>query len=200
MEGRLPPLLLSPVNFEALYTHTWNSCRNNRPTDRRPIHSGPRVEAEARPLRRLHDKVPYSPARRITLSLTGTVDRHLGQCVSANKHRHDFQAAMNPEQDNPILVVGAGSWGTALAVLLASNGTRTLLWGRDPEKLREYLPRRATRPTFRASASPARLRSDRTSRMRAKSGPGLAVFVVRVPLSRERCALFSRHSEGNTRA
>ena len=30
-----------------------------------------------------------------------------------------------------IAVLGAGSWGTALAVLLAHNGCRTLLWGRD---------------------------------------------------------------------
>lgn len=30
-----------------------------------------------------------------------------------------------------IAVLGAGSWGTALAVLLARNGHRTLLWGHD---------------------------------------------------------------------
>lgn len=32
----------------------------------------------------------------------------------------------------PVAVLGAGSWGTALAVLLASNGQPTLLWTRDP--------------------------------------------------------------------
>ncbi len=31
----------------------------------------------------------------------------------------------------PVLVLGAGAWGTALAVLLAGNGVRTLLWGRS---------------------------------------------------------------------
>lgn len=30
-----------------------------------------------------------------------------------------------------IAVIGAGSWGTALAVLIAQNGFRTLLWGHD---------------------------------------------------------------------
>lgn len=30
-----------------------------------------------------------------------------------------------------ILVIGAGSWGTALALVLASNGHTTFLWGRD---------------------------------------------------------------------
>lgn len=33
---------------------------------------------------------------------------------------------------NPVIaVLGAGSWGTALAVLIARNGYRTLIWGRD---------------------------------------------------------------------
>jgi glycerol-3-phosphate dehydrogenase (NAD(P)+) len=34
-------------------------------------------------------------------------------------------------------VIGAGAWGTALAVLLAGNGHRVTLWGNDPDHLRE---------------------------------------------------------------
>ena len=34
-----------------------------------------------------------------------------------------------------ITVLGAGSYGTALAISLASNGHRTLLWGHDPEHI-----------------------------------------------------------------
>jgi len=34
-----------------------------------------------------------------------------------------------------IAVLGAGSWGTALAVLIARNGYRTLLWGHDPARM-----------------------------------------------------------------
>jgi glycerol-3-phosphate dehydrogenase (NAD(P)+) len=30
-----------------------------------------------------------------------------------------------------ISVLGAGSWGTALAILLAENGNETCLWGHD---------------------------------------------------------------------
>ena len=33
----------------------------------------------------------------------------------------------------PIAVLGAGSWGTALALLLARNGNETRLWARNPE-------------------------------------------------------------------
>lgn len=32
---------------------------------------------------------------------------------------------------NPTLVIGAGAWGTALALAIASNGHPVLLWGRD---------------------------------------------------------------------
>lgn len=34
-------------------------------------------------------------------------------------------------------VLGAGSWGTSLAVLLARNGTHVSLWGRDPQLINE---------------------------------------------------------------
>lgn len=36
-----------------------------------------------------------------------------------------------------IAVIGAGSWGTALAMQLDRSGTPTLLWGRDPEQIHE---------------------------------------------------------------
>lgn len=36
-----------------------------------------------------------------------------------------------------ITVLGAGSWGTALAMQLARSGTPTLLWGRDPRHLED---------------------------------------------------------------
>jgi glycerol-3-phosphate dehydrogenase (NAD(P)+) len=37
--------------------------------------------------------------------------------------------------DSRIAVLGAGSWGTALAIQLARNGVTTLLWGRDSEAM-----------------------------------------------------------------
>ncbi|MBK8164225.1 MAG: NAD(P)-dependent glycerol-3-phosphate dehydrogenase [Gammaproteobacteria bacterium] len=47
-------------------------------------------------------------------------------------------------EDNaaPILVIGAGSWGTALAILLAGNGNPVLLWGNDAVQLAELARRR----------------------------------------------------------
>ena len=36
-----------------------------------------------------------------------------------------------------ICVVGAGSWGTALAILLAKNGNQVWLWGRDAKRMQD---------------------------------------------------------------
>ena len=45
--------------------------------------------------------------------------------------------------DSPsILVLGAGSWGTALACLLTRNGHETVLWGRDAAAMEEMQKRR----------------------------------------------------------
>ncbi len=40
-----------------------------------------------------------------------------------------------PTTDSDIAVLGAGSWGTALAVVLARNGYRSFLWGHDPARM-----------------------------------------------------------------
>ncbi len=41
-----------------------------------------------------------------------------------------------------IAVLGAGSWGTALAMQLARNGQSCLLWARDPEQVKDMQARR----------------------------------------------------------
>jgi glycerol-3-phosphate dehydrogenase (NAD(P)+) len=38
-------------------------------------------------------------------------------------------------KDKKIAILGAGSWGTALAILAARNGCQTLLWGHNPEHM-----------------------------------------------------------------
>jgi glycerol-3-phosphate dehydrogenase (NAD(P)+) len=43
---------------------------------------------------------------------------------------------MQTPRAEPMTVIGAGSWGTALAILLAREGQATLLWGRDRAQLR----------------------------------------------------------------
>ncbi|HEN47229.1 MAG TPA: NAD(P)-dependent glycerol-3-phosphate dehydrogenase [Mizugakiibacter sp.] len=48
-------------------------------------------------------------------------------------------------EHTPVAVLGAGSWGTALAGLLAHKGIRTRLWGRDAEALADMATSRRNR-------------------------------------------------------
>ena len=45
-----------------------------------------------------------------------------------------------PESAEQVAVIGAGSWGTALGILLCRNGHRVRLWGHEPEHI-EHLRR-----------------------------------------------------------
>jgi glycerol-3-phosphate dehydrogenase (NAD(P)+) len=43
---------------------------------------------------------------------------------------------MDTPRPEPVAVIGAGSWGTALAIQMARTGHATLLWGRDGARLK----------------------------------------------------------------
>ena len=55
------------------------------------------------------------------------------------------QVATLPEGANGVCVLGAGSWGTALAIQLARAGGSTTLWGRDRQRLQEISAARCNR-------------------------------------------------------
>ena len=44
--------------------------------------------------------------------------------------------------DGPVTVLGAGSWGTALAIRLAHNNNTTVLWGHEPHFMAELQEKR----------------------------------------------------------
>src|SRR3569623_572332 len=53
----------------------------------------------------------------------------------------------------PIAVLGAGSWGTALALLLAGNGRPAVLWSRAADHAAAMVAARLHGPCFRAYTS-----------------------------------------------
>lgn len=68
-----------------------------------------------------------------------------------------------------VAVLGAGSWGTALAALIARHGHRVVLWGRDADVVEaidrrhenpHYLPGIALPESLRASTDPAAVMRD----------------------------------------
>lgn len=56
-----------------------------------------------------------------------------------------------------IAVLGAGSWGTALAILAAKNGCPTLLWGHNPEHMASLAQDRENKRYLPGLAFPANL-------------------------------------------
>lgn len=64
---------------------------------------------------------------------------------------------MTTDNSSPILVIGAGSWGTALAILLAGNGNPVLLWGNEPAQLVELARRRQNAAYLPGIVFPERL-------------------------------------------
>jgi glycerol-3-phosphate dehydrogenase (NAD(P)+) len=61
---------------------------------------------------------------------------------------------------HPVAVLGAGSWGTALAVLLARNGRQVRLWGRNAEALERLQDERCNQRYLPGVVFPDTLRTE----------------------------------------
>jgi glycerol-3-phosphate dehydrogenase (NAD(P)+) len=88
-----------------------------------------------------------------------------------------------------ITVLGAGSWGTALAILLARNGNDTLLWGHRPERIAAikkskrndcYLPRIALPMNLKVSADLAASVANRQIVLLAVPSPAFRDVLTRL--------------------
>ena len=56
-----------------------------------------------------------------------------------------------------ITIIGAGSYGTALAICFARNGNNTVLWGRDPEHMAAMAESRSNERYLPGNAFPESL-------------------------------------------
>jgi glycerol-3-phosphate dehydrogenase (NAD(P)+) len=74
-------------------------------------------------------------------------------------------------------VLGAGSWGTALAAVLCRNGHQTVLWGRRPETVEEIRKQRTNSRYLPDAVLPAQLTAT-TDLAAAVRNAELVVFVV----------------------
>src|SRR5690606_12401807 len=80
-------------------------------------------------------------------------------------------------QPGPVAVLGAGSWGTALAALIARHGHPTVLWGRDASVVEAIDARHENPHDLPGIALPGTLRAA-TDLASAMSGAGLVLVVV----------------------
>jgi len=73
-------------------------------------------------------------------------------------------------------IIGAGSWGTALALLLRENGIRTTVWGHDVEHVAKVEDERANAAYLPGIELPAELRF--TAELDALAGCDLVLLVT----------------------
>lgn len=52
-------------------------------------------------------------------------------------------------KESSVAIVGAGSWGTALAILLAKNGKKVFLWGHNKEHIKNIIEKRENKKYLR---------------------------------------------------
>ena len=104
-----------------------------------------------------------------------------------------------------IAVLGAGSWGTALAIQLARNGSRVGLWGHDPDEVEalrrdrenhHYLPGIALPPDLTASADLAACVRDADEVLLVVPSHAFAAVVAQVAAARPRLATLSWATKG----
>src|ERR1700738_979106 len=91
-------------------------------------------------------------------------------------------------QMNDIAVIGAGAWGTALAIHAARAGRRVALWARDPERAAELAESRQNR---RLPGTPLPQAIHVTHTM-----PQAAVLLLAAPLQHLRALLPALPADG----
>lgn len=75
----------------------------------------------------------------------------------------------------PVLVVGAGSWGTALAIVLARNGRRVRLWDSDREHIRRVRAERRNQRYLPKAQFPPGVEVSETLDAAGESSEGIVI-------------------------
>jgi glycerol-3-phosphate dehydrogenase (NAD(P)+) len=92
----------------------------------------------------------------------------------------------------PVAVLGAGSWGTALAIQLARSGRPVRLWGRNPERLAVMAARRCNERYLPSATFPPSLEVEPDLHT-AVAGARDVLIVVPSPALRELLTELSPH-------
>lgn len=77
-----------------------------------------------------------------------------------------------------VSVIGAGSWGTAIAFVLAENGHDCLLWARRPEQAEEINTKQTNDAYLPGAVLPANLKATSSLEKAAKHGE---IIIIAVP-------------------
>ncbi|MGN7476488.1 NAD(P)H-dependent glycerol-3-phosphate dehydrogenase [Solibacillus silvestris] len=91
-----------------------------------------------------------------------------------------------------VVVLGAGSWGTALAIVLAENGHNTLIWSHREDQANEINVQHMNKKYLPNTVLPENLKATSNLEIAAKHG---TIIVMAVPTKgiREVCGNISEH-------
>lgn len=104
----------------------------------------------------------------------------------------------SPAPTSAIAVLGAGSWGTALAIQLARAGSPTILWGRDARQLEALAHDRCNRRYLPDAAFPTALTIE-PDLQRAVAGSGDLLLAVPSHAFRNTLKLIAPHLRPGSR-
>jgi len=90
-----------------------------------------------------------------------------------------------------ISIIGAGGWGTALAVLLAERRGQILLWGHDPQVVEELVSKRTNSAYLPGVRLPPNVYA--TGDLAETLGAGLMIFVTPSKAAREVATRLASH-------
>ncbi len=82
-----------------------------------------------------------------------------------------------------VAIIGAGSWGTALAMLLAEKSDNVMIWGRDEKVVQDINHKHVNRPYLPREELPEAVRA--TTDLTDLSGAGLLIMVTPSSATRE---------------
>ncbi|MCU7920133.1 MAG: NAD(P)-dependent glycerol-3-phosphate dehydrogenase [Candidatus Thiodiazotropha sp. (ex Epidulcina cf. delphinae)] len=102
---------------------------------------------------------------------------------------------MDRPADKPIAVLGAGSWGTALAILLSGNGYPVRLWGHLREEIEVLARDRENRQFLPGNPFPGSLQPE-PDLQQALSGAAEILIVVPSHAFRQVTATIAPHLQG----
>lgn len=81
------------------------------------------------------------------------------------------------KQTADIVILGAGSYGTALALCFARNGNKTILWGRNPEHLAQMSAQRCNQRYLPEAQFPDSLSVEANLETAVRSSSNILVVV-----------------------
>lgn len=94
-----------------------------------------------------------------------------------------------------ISVLGAGTWGTALAILLSNNGHKVVLWSKLQKEIDALKENRSSIPNLPGAILPEEIELSSCLQDAVAQDPEIIVFAVASPFTRETARSLAQYTK-----